>query len=173
MKRSFRYEAELSEKFTQLSGEIIQELSDFVESKVLVNLDISNMESGKVYLVSIDTGMMPGPKAEKCLQESAKVIKSAFESAGKEAPTIMTIGKSSVISSPTVFELVAGKTYLINIDTGMIPYPKSLNYLNGIRDMYDAFVKSGCTLHFMMKNKLIYSFKELEDTIVAQSIRGF
>lgn len=165
MKPRFKYANQIHNKFPHLSVEDLNQLSDFVESKVLANLEIASMEPGKLYMVGVDTGMMPKSKAELHMKQALNTMIDAFKDNGMTPPAIMVVSESPHMSSPTVFELVEGKTYIINIDTGMMPYHKANDYLNGLREIYNATIESRCKLYFMMKNKLIYSFNELEDHI--------
>lgn len=164
MKRSFNYHNELATKYPHLSTEDIESLSDFIKAKVITNLDIAHLDPSETYLISIDTGMMPKVKAENRMRETAGAIKEAFELNGTSSPTIITTHKSPSMDSPTIFKLERGKSYVVFVSTGMMPYEKSLKYLHELRDLSNTFEMNGCKLYFHRYNdESIYSIKELED----------
>jgi hypothetical protein len=70
------------------------------------------------------------------------------------------------MDSPLVFKLEQGKSYVVFVSTGMLPYQKAQNYIQNMRELVHIFESTGCKLYFSMYNKLIYSIKELEDKLI-------
>jgi len=147
------YIEELKEKFPRMDSAIVNEIADYISTKVFETMEPIEIDPNKLYVVNIYTGAMPKPKAEKHLKEWLKLFKESNASVSAETRNVIVTSYNDSYDGVKVISLDKDKSHIIYYDAGNMSDAKLDAHTESINKISDDLNEKGYVVKFVRKHK--------------------
>lgn len=153
----------------ELESDVKEKVMSIVRNETRPAIDIMNgdlntlgtqINTGKVNLINVPTGLMPRPKAEAYMRQVASLFK---QTCGEESQFLFMPYTEN--NKTEVHELEQGKAYLFEMNTGFLPKAKADAFIQQHRDVIsESFSKQGYVIDFVGSHEGVKPTKFSEET---------